>query len=85
MKVIRITDAGQATDIAIFAVTGTFVEWITTEERVNVLLFLAGQQAPQLVDRSFLKMLALIGQPPVYPLTYTGPKTSAADFAIWVS
>jgi hypothetical protein len=88
-KLIKIKDSGQQIDLAVMAVTGTFVEWIATQQRYELLLFLQSLETPprpvQEVERSFLQYLTLIGQPPIYPATYTGPKTSPADFARWVS
>lgn len=94
-QIISITDNGQAMDLAVFAVTGTFVEWIGTENRLNALVLIkavehdgvegAPPAKPFPIDRGFLQYFTLVGQPPVYPSNYVGPKTSPADFAKWVS
>lgn len=94
-QLIQPTDSGQRIDPAQFAITGTFAEWISTEGRANSLVFLGAVEhagikgvvpaQPIGVDRGFLQYYTLIGQPPTYPPTWTGPKTSPADFAKWVS
>jgi len=91
---IQPTDAGNAIDPARFAVNGTLIEWIDTEAMVNSMVLIGSLDhdgvknmppgVPFKVDRGFLQYYTLIGTAPVYPVTYTGPKTSPADFKRWV-
>lgn len=89
-QLIQATDG----DIAVFSVTGTFVEWISTQGRGDALVLIkavdhAGPEGvppmqPVRIDRGFFQYFTLVGPQPVYPTNYTGPKTTAADFARWV-
>lgn len=81
-------------DIAVFTTTGSFCEWIPTQDQVNALVWLniathGGQPGvlpavPVPVSRGLFGALTLIGAPPTYPAKYAGPKTSPADFKRWV-
>jgi hypothetical protein len=94
-QLIRITDNNQAIDPAVFSVTGTFAEWISTQGRGDALVLIKAVEhggvdgvppmKPEPIDRGFLQYFTLLGQPPIYDPTYQGPKTSPADFARWVS
>lgn len=93
-QLIKITDNNQAIDPAVFAVTGTFAEWISTQGRADALILInavehGGQSGmppmnPEPIDRGFLQYFTLIGAAPQYDPTYAGPRTSPADFAKWV-
>ena len=94
-KLIRITDSGQQMDLALFFTNGTIVEWCATQQRADSLSFMgelehAGVKGsvPAIgipVDRGFLQYFTLLGVGPVYPPSHTGPRTSPADFARWVT
>lgn len=94
-KIYSISDNGVVADLAVLSVTGTFAEWIATENDLAGLVFTGTVQQDQapgvlppkpfVMDRGFLKQLVLVGGPPVYPVGYAGPQTVPGDFRRWVA